>query len=139
MRVLLAAVGLAVLGAIGFLAWPSSKDVPKETPYFALPSGMEAYLQEVLNENAGDGLVYRFRFVAPAFTGQEDFETQSADLEFLCTTRALPQLANLSPAPSKIVVSLADQPSPFGVLDPDVAQIFESFSLQDGACMWEMF
>lgn len=104
----------------------------------SLPSGLEAQLQEMLWDRPGGGLVYRFRFVAPEFTGEESFEVQSVDLEFLCNDFAIPRLADIGPLPSRIVVSLADRSSEFGQFDPDVAQVFESFSLDGETCIWEM-
>jgi len=37
------------------------------------------------------------------------------------------------------VISLADQSSEFGRFDPNVMQIFETFSLQSGTCILELF
>lgn len=139
MRVIAAIAALPALGGVGVWVWLSQDEAAPVLQAVTLPSGLEANLQEVRNERTGDGLVYRFRFVADAFTGTEDFEQQSADLEYLCTDHAAQQLKNLSPAPSKVIVSLADQPSEFGVFNPEVVQIFESFSFEDGACIWEMF
>lgn len=103
-----------------------------------LPSGLQAQLQEMLWDRPGGGLVYRFRFVAPDFTGEESFEAQAADLEHLCNDYAIERLAEIGPVPSRIVISLADRPSDFGQFDPDVAQVFESFSLEEERCIWEM-
>ncbi len=101
-----------------------------------LPSGLEARLQEVLTDQPGDGLVYRFRFVAEGFVVSE---AVLADLSWLCESYALPRIPGIGPQPARIVVSLADKPSEFGVYDPEVTQVFESFSPQDGACVWELF
>ncbi|WP_245770696.1 DUF6497 family protein [Roseovarius azorensis] len=101
-----------------------------------LPSGLEARLQEVLTDRPGDGLVYRFRFVAEGFAVSE---AVLADLSWLCESYALPRLSNIGPQPARVVISLADKPSEFGIYDPDVTQVFESFSLQGGACVWELF
>lgn len=109
----------------------------EETP-IALPSGLEARLQEMLWDRPGNGLVYRFRFVAEEFTGDEPFEMQSVDLEYLCNEYALGHVAGIGPLPSRIVISLADRPTEFGQFDPDVAQVFESFSLEGERCIWEM-
>ena len=101
-----------------------------------LPSGLEARLQEVLTDRPGDGLVYRFRFVAEGFVVSE---AVLADLSWLCESYALPRISSIGPQPTRIVISLADKSSDFGVYDPDVIQVFESFSLQGGACAWELF
>lgn len=104
-----------------------------------LPSGLEAYLHETLWDERSTGLAYRFRFVAPDLTGQEDFETKMTDLEYLCNSYAVLRMANIGPQPTQIVISIANQESEFGVTDPNVIQIFEAYSLDQGGCIWEMF
>lgn len=105
-----------------------------------LPSGLEARLQEVLTDRPGDGLVYRFRFVAGGFAVSDAvLDSVQQDLAWLCETYALPRLPAIGPQPSRIVISLADRPSEFGVYDPEVTQVFESFSAQDGSCQWELY
>lgn len=130
--------GAAYLLALGLAQPAYSQDETKEER-LVLPSGMTAQLQEMLWDRPGNGLVYRFRFVAPDFTGAEDFVLLSADLEYLCNAYAMPRLAETGPTPGRIVVSLADKPSEFGEFDPGVTQIFESFSVKDRTCIWEMF
>lgn len=137
--VFFAAVSLA---SIAFFLIPRVKEAPIEVAEdgsLLLPSGLSAYLHEMLWDRPGGGLVYRFRFVAEDFTGKEDFEKQSEDLEFLCNDYAIDKLADIGPKPSQIVISLADKPSEFGKYEPDVEQIFESFSVEDGACIWDIF
>ncbi|MEI4231993.1 DUF6497 family protein [Roseovarius sp. D22-M7] len=106
-----------------------------------LPSGLEARPQEVLRDRgAGTGLIYRFRFVARGFDADEAaFDQVSTDLEWLCTEYALPRIADMGPQPARVVISLADRPSTFGVRDADVVQVFESFRPEAGTCRWEMF
>ncbi|MEO3415617.1 DUF6497 family protein [Roseovarius sp. CAU 1744] len=114
--------------------WASDADT------VVLPSGLETYLQETLWDRPGGGLVYRFRFVAPAFSAAEaDFDAVSADLEHLCNSFALPRLSNVGPLPSQIIISLADRESEFGVIDPDVSQVFEAYSIEEDTCKWEVF
>ena len=105
-----------------------------------LPSGLEARFLEVLTDRPGGGLAYRFRFVTEGFTGGEAaLEAVMADMDYLCQTYAVTRLPGIGPMPSRIVISLADRPSEFGVFDPDVTQVFEAYSVQDGVCIWEMF
>lgn len=130
--------GAAYLLALG-LAQPAASQDETNEERLVLPSGLTAQLQEMLWDRPGSGLVYRFRFVAPDFTGEEEFALLTADMEYLCNAYALPRLANTGPQPGRIVVSLADAPSDFGEFDPAVTQIFESFSVKDGTCIWEMF
>ncbi|SHM01724.1 hypothetical protein SAMN05443432_104140 [Roseovarius litoreus] len=104
-----------------------------------LPSGLEAGLQEVISDQPGQGLTYRFRFVAPEFTGKEEFDSIMADLEYLCISYAIPRLPAIGPQPRQVVISLADHPAEFGVFDLDVTQVFEAYRIEDGTCIWEEF
>jgi len=106
----------------------------------ALPSGLNARLQEVLTGRPGDGLVYRFRFVAEGFDPQaKDVETVLDDLTYLCNAYAVDRVSSIGPQPRQIVISLADKETEFGIADPSARQVFEAFSVQDDACIWEMF
>lgn len=118
----------------------SGPSVAQTTESLTLPSGMSAYLQEMLWDRPGGGLIYRFRFVAPDFAPDEqDFDQTRADLDHLCNTVALPKLSNIGPVPAQIVISLADRESEFGVIDQSVAQVFEAYSVENDACVWEVF
>lgn len=105
----------------------------------ALPSGLRAELQEMIWNRPGQGLTYRFRFVAAGFSETQDVEMVMADLHYLCTNFALDRLANTGPMPGQVIVSLADRPSEFGTFDPDVTQVFEAFRIENGTCIWEVF
>lgn len=111
----------------------------QEGPSLTLPSGLVVKFHERIRDEAAEGKVLRFRFVAPEFTGTEEFEVLMADLEHLCAAFALPRLAMEDPMPDKVIISLADKPSLFGVFDPDTAQVFEAYSVEGGSCIWEMF
>ena len=126
-----------LLAALMAQAAPAQDEAKEER--LVLPSGLEARLQEVLVGEAAMGLTMRFRFVAEAFTGQEAFEAQTMDLEYLCNDFALARIDLQGEAPDRVVISLADQPSEFGQFDPDVAQIFESFSVREDSCILELF
>lgn len=126
-----------LLAALTALAAPEQGEAKEER--LVLPSGLEAYLQEARVDRPDTGLVVRFRFVAEAFTGDEDFEAQTADLEYLCNDFALGALDLDGEVPHRVVISLADQPSVFGQFDPDVTQIFESFSVRNATCILELF
>ncbi|MCZ0812095.1 MAG: DUF6497 family protein [Pseudomonadota bacterium] len=104
-----------------------------------LPSGLEATFHEMLWDRPGQGLTYRFRFVVPGFTGEEEFETIMADLEHLCTTYAVPRLSPIGPEPAQVIISVADRESVFGVIDPEVKQVFEAYRIENGTCIWEVF
>jgi len=102
-----------------------------------LPSGLAARLQEVIWQ-AGD--VARFRYVAPGFGGEAPLAEVSADLAHLCEAHAAPRVrAERGGGDVRVVVSLADRASEFGVYDPQVRQVFEAYRLENGACIWEAF
>ena len=107
-----------------------------------LPSGQEVVLQDVISNVPGpEGMTLRFRFVSPAVApgGGLEFEAASEALQHLCDTYALPRVAEFGPAPAQIVVSLSDVALPFGEAAPEAVQFFESYRIEDGACLWEMF
>ena len=60
------------------------------------------------------------------------------DIAWICDNIALPEALKSAKRPAQIVVSLADRESEFGSYDPDVLQIFESFSLpgERDICEW---
>ncbi|MEL6172680.1 MAG: DUF6497 family protein [Pseudomonadota bacterium] len=133
--------------SLGFVAgavlvayfWFRGAPTQDQSGKIRLPSGLIVELQEMLWDRPGGGLVYRFRFFSSAFTGNEDFDEQTQDLAYLCNEYALPKLADIGPQPSRIVISLADRATAFGEFQPDVMQVFESFSLQNETCMLEIF
>lgn len=105
-----------------------------------LPSGIEAWLQEVRREVGGDGApVMRFRFVAPRFSREAGFEAVSQDMEHLCAEVALPRLGEGQAEGARIIVSLADRATEFGVANREAAQVFEAYRVRDGRCIWEAF
>jgi hypothetical protein len=60
-------------------------------------------------------------------------------MEALCQDFVRPRLADLQSPPDRIVISLAQAETEFGVPNPDIKQFFESYGLIDGACLWEPF
>lgn len=107
-----------------------------------VPSGQSVtFLEAIQNEAGPDGLTARFRFVAPGIAegGGVDFETASADMEFLCQSYALPRIAATGPTPSQIVISLSERAVPFGQAAPDVTQFFEAYRIDGATCIWEAF
>lgn len=146
-RVVWLAAGLVLIlgGGLGLLYGLPNGTGPDQTSnamreeQVILPSGLETRFHEMLWNEPGDGLTYRFRFVAPAFRQTEDVEAVMADLQYLCTDYALPKLATTGPQPKQVIISLADAPSEFGTFDPDITQVFEAFDVSSGSCMWEEF
>lgn len=105
-----------------------------------LPSGQDVTLMEERVER--DPNVLRLRYLAPAigsaFT-RPAFEKLTEDLDHLCQTVGIPAVAKSELDAPQIIVSLSAEPVEFGALSPDVPQIFEAFTLEDGACMLEVF
>lgn len=105
-----------------------------------LASGAVATLQEQMVEEADEGVVHRFRFVSEGFDPVANTpESIQSDLELLCTDYAIPALAGAGMEAEHVIISLADRAVEFGVRDPSVWQVFEAFSIEDGACIWEMY
>ncbi|TGD64751.1 acetolactate synthase [Tabrizicola sp. WMC-M-20] len=108
-----------------------------------VPSGQPVVLQDVIwNAPGPEGLAVRFRFVAPQIardSGSVAYEVAAGDIVHLCQAYALPRLADFGPQPTQIIISLSNMALPFGESAPEATQFFESFSHQDGHCIWEMF
>ena len=60
-------------------------------------------------------------------------------MQALCDSFALPRTDGMVPAPQQIVISFAGAAVPFGEAAPDVVQFFESYRIENGACVWEVF
>jgi hypothetical protein len=103
-----------------------------------VPSGQPVELLEVIAENLPEGLLLRYRYVAPA-TAAQGYEAREADTAHLCARHALPDARAAGHTPARIVVSLAEAPVAFGVYDPEVAQFFEAYRIEDNRCIWEAF
>lgn len=101
-----------------------------------LPSGMVAQPWDIVDEAP----VYRVRYVAPALAeGMPDVDALIDDMGWLCAQRALPELVGAGAQPARIVVTLMAEPVDFGVMTPDVVQVFESYAIEDSRCIWEAF
>ena len=98
-----------------------------------MPSGLTGYLHEVIADESAE--LYRFRFVAPEFSKSTGLEIVAADLEHLCDEIAVSDVSD----GAQIIISLADQPTEFGVAAPNVTQVFEAFRAESGRCIWEEF
>lgn len=104
------------------------------------PSGMAVTWMETVHGAPGpEGLTARFRFLAPAISGDVAFETAAEDMIWLCETFALPRLSDIGPQPSQVVISLADRDIPFGQTDLEAVQFFEAYRPAGDVCEWEMF
>lgn len=104
-----------------------------------VPSGRDVQFHDVIHDAIGDGYTYRFRFVMPAIAQGVSFEEVLPDIDHLCTEYALERVPYPGPRPNRIVISLMSQPTEFGVMNPDVVQYFESYSIENALCIWEAF
>ena len=107
-----------------------------------VPSGEKVRFYEFVNGAPGDGLTYRFRFILPTLGADgavPDPEVTELDMAHLCHEYALPRLATTGPKPNRIVISLADRETEFGIANPRATEVFESYSIEDDACIWEAF
>ncbi|WP_394349825.1 DUF6497 family protein [Roseivivax sediminis] len=103
----------------------------------ALPSGQAVELHEVLSEPGG---LYRYRFVAPGLADiAGDLPELTDDIDTLCRDLALPALEEADPEVRRIVISLSAEPVEFGVARPGILQVFEAYSVEGDACIWEPF
>ena len=115
---------------------------PGDGAGIAVPSGQAVSLQDVIwNVPGPEGMTLRFRFLAPGIApgGGVDFDTASADMQFLCDSFALPRIAAQGPHPEQVIISLSDVAVAFGEAAPEATQYFEAFRIEDGACIWEIY
>lgn len=104
-----------------------------------VPSGQVVTLIDTVGDAPGpEGLTLRFRFLAPDIAGL-DFEVVAGDMRALCEGFALPRIPSPGPAPSQIVISIADRVIPFGDSAPEATQFFDAFTIENGHCIWEPF
>lgn len=125
---------LAALAAVA-----GCEDEKGDGPKVEVPSGRALSLIDVITNAPGPaGATARFRFLAPGLSSEEA-EAAAADMQAVCDSFAVKRIDGMVPAPQQIVISFASQPVPFGEAAPDVVQFFESFRVENGACVWEVF
>ena len=113
------------------------------TDAITVPSGQAVTLLDVIEDTQGpSGLTVRFRFLAPGVAkagGTVSAEVAGRDMDALCQDYALPRIASTGPQPAQIVISMADMNVPFGETRPEATQLFNSYSIEDGTCVWDVF
>lgn len=131
---------VAVTAALSGAASAETPKAPTGDP-IAVPSGMEVRWLETLRDSQGPaGLTMRFRFVAPGLAKKKvSQEAIDKDMATLCNDYALPRIAKSGPQPAQIIIAVADRVFPFGEADESVKQYFEAYSIENGACVWELF
>jgi hypothetical protein len=60
-------------------------------------------------------------------------------MQAVCDTFALGRTDGMVPEPQQIIITFMSAAVPFGEAAPDVVQFFESFRVENGACVWEVF
>ena len=96
-------------------------------------------LEDTTDPNA---VVFRARYLMPAIgreTSAMTYEDVAEDFAVLCETHALPMVRADGFAPTQIVVSVSDRLIEFGAPDPEATQLFEAFTINGDACIWEQF
>lgn len=116
---------------------------PGQGETVTVPSGQEITLMDVIwNVPGPEGMATRFRFLAPGIAragGSVGFDQAQADMLDLCQNFALPRVAGSLTRPAQIIISLSDRAVPFGQSDAEATQFFEAYTLEDDACIWEVF
>jgi Family of unknown function (DUF6497) len=108
-------------------------------PKVEVPSGRELSLIDVITNAPGPaGASARFRFLAPGLAAG-DAETALADMQVVCDSFALGRTDGMVPEPQQIIITFMGEAVPFGEPAPDVVQFFESFRIENDACVWEVF
>lgn len=127
----------------GLIAFFALVAVPANGQEIVVPSGQPVTFFEVLHDIPGPvGTAHRYRFVAPRIAregGDIDAATAAADIDALCESFVLPQIDLSDEVPDQVIISLADRPVRFGEPAPEATQFFESYRIEDGACVWEEF
>ncbi|MFX0545604.1 DUF6497 family protein [Roseovarius sp. S1116L3] len=109
---------------------------PAAAENITLPSGLIAQLHEFIVE---DQFKIRLRYVSEGFDPLGmDPEILLTDMTFLCENSDLMPITQPG-GTVHVIVSIADQPAEFGVLNTDIRQSFDAFTMADGTCIWEAF
>ncbi len=126
---LLIALSTTLFMALG--AANASAEEPVE-----VPSGLDVVFHDWLDDQGA----HRFRFIAPEIgQGGKQFDDVVDDMAHLCDQFVLPQLEIQELQASQVVISLMAEPVDFGEMAPGVTQFFESYSVENGLCIWELF
>jgi hypothetical protein len=132
-------LGLFPVLVAALAAVSGCQEDPPDGPKVEVPSGRALSLIDVITNARGpQGATARFRFLAPGLS-PDDAEAAAGDMQVVCDTFAVARTDGMVPAPQQIIISFADAEVPFGETAPDVVQFFESYRIEDGACIWEVF
>ncbi|MEL7212951.1 MAG: DUF6497 family protein [Pseudomonadota bacterium] len=141
-RTLLGGRGCAFGLAFALSAFPASAATFSDNVP-GVPSNAVVYILEILNDQTDpEDVVFRARYVMPAIsreTGNLVYDDVAEDFVTLCEDHALPVLREGGFEPARIVISLSDRETEFGVADADATQLFEAFTVDGETCIWDQF
>ena len=108
-----------------------------------VPSGQPMALWQVLWEAVeGQGNQVVLRFLAPGIAREDGtvaFEAAQADMDWLCDTHGRPVAGLAYGRAASLVIELLDRPVPRGVTDPAATRFFETYAIEEGACVAQSF
>jgi hypothetical protein len=126
-----------ILAALAALA-ACQEEAPTEDAV-AVPSGREVVPIDIITNAPGmAGAAARFRFLVPGLDAG-DLAASEGDMQALCDGHALPLTIGMVPEPQEIIITLMAAEVPFGQPAPDVVQFFETYGIEDGACVVAVF
>ncbi|MEZ5796242.1 MAG: DUF6497 family protein [Paracoccaceae bacterium] len=129
-------IAAALVALLALAAGGCDEETPASGETVTVPSGRQVQVLDVITNAPGPaGATARFRFVLPGLAQDDD---AAADMEALCNSYALPRVDQMVPAPQQIIIVLADRAVPFGEPAPEAVQFFEAYSVDGGACIWEL-
>jgi Family of unknown function (DUF6497) len=104
-----------------------------------VPSGRGVVPIDVITNMPGTaGAAARFRYLVPDLAA-DDLSASADDMQVLCDSHALPLTGGMVPAPQQVIITLMASEVPFGQPAPDVVQFFETYRVEDGACVVEPY
>ena len=139
----MAALSIAIMGAAAMSGGTASALTPVSPEEIAAPSGQVVLLNEIILDAPGpDGPITHYRYFMPGIArdgGPVGFAQAADDLQYLCDSAVVPDLALKGPLPDAVILSAADRVVAFGDTDPDATQFFTAFDIVDGRCILEPF
>ncbi len=107
-----------------------------ETRTITLSTGRRVTLYDVVKGVPEMADTWYFRFVDPQFGPDADPDRLGPELDELCNSVALPEVAQ---DVARITIALSDREVPFGAAAPQAHQVFEAYSVRQDTCQWEPF
>tara|TARA_R110002074_G_scaffold21227_1_gene66180 strand:- start:54 stop:509 length:456 start_codon:yes stop_codon:yes gene_type:complete len=127
---------------LAVVAMPALLAACRDDQGFALPSGLEVELIEILTEPQpfSQETWVIVRVLAPGLAEQEiSVEARAADTDMLCAEWGQPAAMEAPEPPEQIVIQMMSETVERGRASPGVAQAFAGYRFQNGLCIWEDF